>query len=75
MVTYTYDADNRLAYTTTITSTEVITYNYDMANHLLESTKLGGDTTTYEWDNAGRLITTTVGLNVSRVYTYRQVEI
>ncbi len=70
---YAYDAvGNRTAYTTTITGTTVITYQYDAANRLLESVEVGGDTTTYEWDDAGRLITTTVGLNISRVYTYSQ---
>jgi YD repeat-containing protein len=70
---YAYDAvGNRTAYTTTITSTTVITYQYDAANRLVESVEVGGDTTTYEWDAARRLITTTIGVNVSRVYTYSQ---
>ncbi len=42
------------------------------ANRLVASAELGGDTTTYEWDAVGRLITTTVGSNVSRVYAYDQ---
>jgi YD repeat-containing protein len=70
---YAFDAvGNRTAYTTTITNTTVITYQYNAANQLVESVELGGDTTTYDWDDAGRLITTTVGANVSRVYTYSQ---
>lgn len=68
---YIYDAvGSRTAYTTTIPSTAVITYRYDATNRLVESVEPGGETTTYNWDNAGRLITTTVGANVSRIYTY-----
>jgi YD repeat-containing protein len=73
--TYEYQYDpvgNRTAYTTTITSTEVITYLYDNANRLVETVVIGGDTTTYTWDNASRLITTTVAGQVSRVYQYSQ---
>jgi hypothetical protein len=39
---------NRTTYTTTITSTTVITYRYDAANRLLESREVGGDVTVYE---------------------------
>jgi YD repeat-containing protein len=73
--TYAYEYDavgNRLAYNTNITTTQSITYAYNAANQLVESVELGGETTTYEWDKAGRLITTTVGANVTRIYTYSQ---
>jgi YD repeat-containing protein len=70
---YSFDAlGNRTRYTTTITATEVVAYQYDAANRLLESAVSGGDVTTYDWDAMGRLITTTVAGNVSRVYQYSQ---
>ena len=71
---YAYDTvGNRTEYTTTITATEVISYRYDITNQLIESVDLGtGIVTTYEWDDAGRLITTTVGSEVTRVYGYSQ---
>jgi len=70
---YGYDAlGNRLVQTTTITSTEVIIYQYDSANRLVESVVQGGETTRYEWDRMNRLITTTVASNLSRVYGYSQ---
>ncbi len=70
---YGYDVlGNRLVQTTTITSTEVITYRYDSANRLVESVVQGGETTHYEWDRMNRLITTTVASNLSRVYGYSQ---
>jgi YD repeat-containing protein len=48
-------------------------YTYDAANRLVESEDLAsGEITTYAWDDAGRLITTTVGSNVTRVYSYSQ---
>ena len=68
---YTYDTiGNRTNYTTT---TDAISYQYDLANRLVESVETNtGITTTYDWDDAGRLITTTVGNDVTRVYTYSQ---
>lgn len=72
-LTYAYDAvGNRLAYTATITATEVTTYQYDVANRLVQSVVQGGDTTNYQWDDANRLITTTVAANVVRLYAYSQ---
>jgi YD repeat-containing protein len=70
---YAYDAvGNRTAYTTTITSTTVITYRYDAANRLLESREAGGEVTVYEWDDAGRLVHTAVDSTHGRTYTYDQ---
>ncbi|MCC6608015.1 MAG: hypothetical protein IT327_32715 [Anaerolineae bacterium] len=74
--TYTYEYDavgNRKQFTTNITTTQSISYTYDAANRLLESVDLdSSEVTTYEWDDAGRLITTTVGGNVTRLYSYSQ---
>ena len=70
---YGYDVlGNRLVQTTTITSTEVITYRYDSVNRLVESVVQGGETTLYEWDRMKLLITTTVASNLSRVDGYSE---
>lgn len=51
----------------------MISYHYDLANRLDESVEIGtGIVTSYEWDDAGRLITTSVGTEVTRVYSYTQ---
>ncbi|HEY4722071.1 MAG TPA: hypothetical protein VII92_09510, partial [Anaerolineae bacterium] len=60
---YGYDAvGNRTAQTATITSTQVTTYAYDVANHL---TSAGG--VNYTWDNNGNLIN-----DGSSLYCYDQ---
>ncbi|MCK5920960.1 MAG: RHS repeat protein, partial [Methylococcales bacterium] len=70
--TYGYDAvGNRMAYSNTLTQTTPITYTFDKANRLFESVE-GAETTAYEWDNVGRLVTTTVAGVISRVYNYSQ---
>ncbi len=75
--TFTYDYHGRVKSQnrvingrTTITSTTVITYQFDAANRLVESVEVGGDTTATEWDNAGRLITTTLPNGVVSVNQY-----
>jgi YD repeat-containing protein len=49
-----------------------MTHTYDAANRLQQSVDQNGLITTYAWDAAGRLLTTTVDSQVSRVYQYSQ---
>jgi YD repeat-containing protein len=70
---YSYDAlGNRLTYSTNVTASKTITHTYDVANRLQQSVDQDGLITTYDWDAAGRLLTTTVDSQASRVYGYNQ---
>jgi YD repeat-containing protein len=50
----------------------MMTHTYDAANRLQQSVDQDGLLTSYDWDTMNRLITTTVGSQVSRVYGYNQ---
>jgi YD repeat-containing protein len=50
----------------------MMTHTYDAANRLQQSVDQDGLLTSYDWDAAGRLLTTTVDIQVSRVYGYNQ---
>lgn len=74
--TYAYEYNavgSRVYFSTNITQTETTTYTYNIANQLQESKNLlTAELITYDWDDAGRLITTTVASVVDKVYQYSQ---